>query len=162
MKDTNLFQFHWLVWLGGRTAMILLWASSVHAAELPLVRIAHGAFSEKILIMWLGAEQGLFRKHGVNVEVINIRSGPQTMAALASGDIQIAYTIPGSVVSAATSGFDVAFFAGLVNKADGDFIASPQIHTPERKARRRAKHRRRRVVDGDACVGAPRLGTEPR
>jgi NitT/TauT family transport system substrate-binding protein len=131
MKETNLFRFHWLVWLGVRTTMILLWASSVHAAELPLVRIAHGAFSEKILIMWLGAEQGLFRKHGVNVEVINIRSGPQTMAALASGDIQIAYTIPGSVVSAATSGFDVAFFAGLVNKADGDFIASPQIHTPE-------------------------------
>jgi ABC-type nitrate/sulfonate/bicarbonate transport system substrate-binding protein len=30
-------------------------------------------------------------------------------------------------VSAATGGFDVAFFAGLVNKADGDFIASPHI-----------------------------------
>jgi ABC-type nitrate/sulfonate/bicarbonate transport system substrate-binding protein len=51
------------------------------------------------------------------------------MAALASGDIQVAYTIPGSVVSAATGGFDVAFFAGLVNKADGDFIASPNIRS---------------------------------
>ena len=101
------------------------------AAELPLVRIAHGAFSEKIAVMWVGAEQGIFRKHGVHVEVINIRSGPQTMAALASGDIQVAYTIPGSVVSAATSGFDVAFFAGIVNKADGDFIASTQIRRPE-------------------------------
>ena len=101
----------------------------INAAELPLVRIAHGAFSEKIGIMWVGAEQGIFRKHGVHVEVINIRSGPQTMAALASGDIQVAYTIPGSVVSAATSGFDVAFFAGLVNKADGDFIASPNIRS---------------------------------
>ncbi|HUF40372.1 MAG TPA: hypothetical protein VMR20_00340 [Verrucomicrobiae bacterium] len=50
-----------------------------NAAELPLVRIAHGAFSEKIAIMWVGAEQGIFRKHGVNVEVINIRSGPQTI-----------------------------------------------------------------------------------
>jgi ABC-type nitrate/sulfonate/bicarbonate transport system substrate-binding protein len=63
--------------------------------------------------------------------VINIRSGPQTMAALASGDIQVAYTIPGSVVSAVTSGFDAAFFAGIVNKADGDFIAAPQIRTAE-------------------------------
>jgi len=103
----------------------------VDAAELPLVRIAHGAFSEKIGIMWVGAEQGLFRKHGVNVEVINIRSGPQTLAALASGDIQIAYTIPGTVVSAAASGMDVAFFAGLVNQADGDFIGAPQIRGPE-------------------------------
>jgi len=101
------------------------------AAELPLVRIAHGAFSEKIAAMWIGAEQGLFRKHGVNVEVINIRSGPQTMAALVSGDIQVAYTIPGSVVSAAASGLDVAFFAGIVNKADGDFIAAPTIRNAE-------------------------------
>jgi len=113
----------------------LLWSAQpvvrVDGAEMPLLRIAHGAFSEKIGIMWVGAEQGLFRKHGVNVEVINIRSGPQTLAALASGDIQIAYTIPGTVVSAATSGMDVAFFAGLVNQADGDFIGAPQIRGPE-------------------------------
>jgi NitT/TauT family transport system substrate-binding protein len=101
------------------------------AADLPLVRIAHGAFSEKVVALWLGAEQGLYRKHGVNVEVINIRSGPQTMAALVSGDIQVAYTIPGSVVSAASSGLDVAFFAGIVNKADGDFIAVPSVRSAE-------------------------------
>ena len=106
-------------------------SSRLAAAELPLVRIAHGAFSEKVAIMWVGAKHGIFRKHGVHVEVINIRRGPHTMAALASGDIQVAYTIPGSVVSAVTGGFDVAFFAGIVNKADGDFIASPQIRGPQ-------------------------------
>ena len=111
--------------------VIIAGAARAQAAELPLVRIAHGAFSEKIAAMWIGAEQGLFRKHGVNVEVINIRSGPQTMAALVSGDIQVAYTIPGSVVSAAASGLDVAFFAGIVNRADGDFIAAPTIRNPE-------------------------------
>jgi NitT/TauT family transport system substrate-binding protein len=102
-----------------------------HAAELPLVRIAHGAFSEKIAVMWVGAELGIFRKHGVNVEVIAIRSGPQTMAALASGDIQIAYTIPGSVVSAAASGMDVAFFGGIINLAEGDFMGGRNIRGPE-------------------------------
>lgn len=45
--------------------------SNIDAAELPLVRIAHGAFSDKIAAMWIGAEQGLFRKHGVKAEVIN-------------------------------------------------------------------------------------------
>ena len=110
---------------------LIFFPLSPKAAERPQVRIAHGAFSEKIAILWVGAEQGLFRKHGASVEVINIRSGPQTMAALASGDIQVAYTIPGSVVSAATGGFDAAFFAGIVNKADGDFIAAPSIKRPE-------------------------------
>src|SRR3990170_3950940 len=105
--------------------------SDAHAAEPPLVRIAHGAFSEKIAVMWIGAEQGIFRKHGVNVEVIAIRSGPQTMAALASGDIQIAYTIPGSVVTAAASGMDVAFFGGIINMAEGDFMGGTNIGSPE-------------------------------
>ncbi|MBM4260525.1 MAG: hypothetical protein FJ145_03690 [Deltaproteobacteria bacterium] len=106
-------------------------ASIASTAELPVVRIAHGAFSEKVAALWIGAEQDLFRKHGVNLEVINIRSGAQTMAALVSGDIQIAYTIPGSVVSAVTSGLDVAFFAGIVNRADGDFIGNPSIRNAE-------------------------------
>ncbi|MGH7767634.1 MAG: ABC transporter substrate-binding protein, partial [Candidatus Binatia bacterium] len=102
-----------------------------NAAEPPLVRIAHGAFNEKIAALWIGVEQGFFRKNGVNVEVINIRSGPQTIAALSSGDIQIAYTIPGSVLSAAAGGMDLAFFAGIVNRADGDFIATPGLRNPE-------------------------------
>ena len=59
------------------------------AAELPLVRIAHGVFNEKGAVLWIGVEQDLFRKHGVEVQVVHIRSGPQTMAALASGDIQV-------------------------------------------------------------------------
>jgi ABC-type nitrate/sulfonate/bicarbonate transport system substrate-binding protein len=76
-------------------------------------------------------QQGFYRKQGVNVEVINIRSGPQTMAALASGDIQIAYTIPGSVLSAFAAGMDVAFFGGIVNRADGDFLVAPNIARAE-------------------------------
>jgi NitT/TauT family transport system substrate-binding protein len=131
-------------------------------AELPLVRIAHGAFSEKIAVLWVGAEQRIFRKHGVNVEVINIRSGPHTMAALASGDIQVAYTIPGSVVSAATGGFDVAFFAGLVNKADGDFIASPHIRgAPDLKGKRVGVQSIGGGVWSMAMLALEHLGLEP-
>ena len=111
--------------------LLLLFALSAPAAELPLVRIAHGAFNEKVAALWIGTEQGFFRKHGINVEVINIRSGPQTMAAIASGDIQVAYTIPGSVLSAAAAGMDAVFFGGVVNRADGDFVVAPSIHRAE-------------------------------
>ncbi|HEY1269351.1 MAG TPA: ABC transporter substrate-binding protein [Candidatus Binatia bacterium] len=109
----------------------MLFAVSANAAEPPLIRIAHGAFNEKIAAMWIGVEQGFFRKHGVNVEVINIRSGPQTIAALSSGDIQVAYTIPGTVLSAAAGGMDLAFFAGVVNRADGNFLTAPAIRNAE-------------------------------
>ena len=110
---------------------LLLFGGLAPAGELPLVRIAHGAFNEKVAALWIGVEQGFFRKHGVSVEVINIRSGPQGMAALASGDIQIAYTIPASLLSAAAGGMDVAFFCGIVNRADGDFVVEPGIRRAE-------------------------------
>ena len=125
-KERRLF----LVLAFSLLGVLLPWRLS-EAAEVPLVRIAHGAFNEKVEALWTGVEQGFFRKHGVGVEVINIRSGPQTMAALASGDIHMAYTIPGSVLSAAASGMDIAFFTGVVNRGDGDFVVAPAIRRGE-------------------------------
>lgn len=101
------------------------------AADLPLARIAYGAFNEKLLALWIGVEQGFFRKHGVNVELITIRTGGQTVAALASGDVQMAFTIPGSVLNGFVGGIDVAFFGGIVNRADGDFVVVPAIRRAE-------------------------------
>ncbi len=100
------------------------------AAELPLVRVAHGAFNEKILALWIGVERGFFAKHGVEVEVVDIRNGPLTIQALASDEVQVAYTVPSSVLSAAVGGMDIAFFAGLVNRPDGDLIVTPEIRAP--------------------------------
>lgn len=117
--------------LAGGLLLLFLAPFVVTAADLPLVRIAHGAFNEKLAALWVTAEQGFYRKHGVNVEVINIRSGPQTMAAIASGDIQIAYTIPGTVLSATAAGMDAVFFGGIVNRTDGDFVVAPSIHRAE-------------------------------
>ncbi len=101
------------------------------AAEIPRVRIAYGAFRETISALWVGVEQGFFHKHGVNVQVIAIRTGGQTLAALASGDVQMAFTIPGSVLNAFVGGMDIAFFAGVVNRADGDFVTAPSIRRAE-------------------------------
>src|SRR3972149_4186942 len=117
----------WRYVLVSALLIVLLRPCLVAGAELPLVRIAHGAFNEKVAALWVATEQGFYRKHGVNVEVINIRTGPQTMAAIVSGDIQIAYTIPGSVLEAAAAGMDAVFFGGIVNRADGDFVVPTSI-----------------------------------
>ena len=101
------------------------------AAELPIVRLAHAAFNEKVAALWLGVEQGFFRKHGVEMQLVYIRTGPQTVAALTSGEIQLIYTIPAVVLNAAASGMDLAMFAGIVNKAEGDFVVAPAIRAAE-------------------------------
>jgi ABC-type nitrate/sulfonate/bicarbonate transport system substrate-binding protein len=112
-------------------SFVTLFGGLSGGADLPLVRIAHGVFNEKAAVLWIGVEQDLFRRQGVEVQVIHIRSGPQTMAALASGDIQVAYTIAGSALSAAVGGMDVALFAGILNRADGEFVVAPTIRKAE-------------------------------
>src|SRR5258706_4902526 len=100
-------------------------------AEMPVVRLAHAAFNEKVEALWLGVEQGLFRKQGVDVQLVYIRTGPQTIAAMAGGEIQMIYSIPAVVLSAAASGMDLAMFGGIVNKAEGDIVVAPAIRSPE-------------------------------
>jgi NitT/TauT family transport system substrate-binding protein len=112
-------------------AALALFTAASGAAELPVVRLAHAAFNEKVAALWIGVEQGLFRKHGVEVELLYIRTGPQTIAAMAGGQIQIAYTIPSGVLSAAASGMDLVMFGGIVNKAEGDFVVAPSIRASE-------------------------------
>jgi NitT/TauT family transport system substrate-binding protein len=120
------------LWLFVFTAIFqILVVPTVKSAELPVVRLAHAAFNEKVVALWLGVEQGFFRKHGVEVQLVYIRTGPQTIAALSGGEIQIIYTIPSVVLSAAAGGMDLAMFGGIVNKAEGDIVAAPSIRSPE-------------------------------
>jgi NitT/TauT family transport system substrate-binding protein len=112
-------------------AAFVLYTAGSRAAELPVVRLAHAAFNEKVVALWIGVEQGLFRKHGVDVQLLYIRTGPQTIAAMAGGEIQMAYTIPSGVLSAAAGGMDLVMFGGIVNKAEGDFVTAPSIRATE-------------------------------
>ena len=92
-------------------------------------------------------ERGFFHKHGVEVEIVDIRNGPLTIQA-GIDEVQVAYTVPSSVISAAAGGMDVAFFAGLVNRADGDLVVAPGIRSPSDLKGKDwdPKYRRRRVV----------------
>jgi NitT/TauT family transport system substrate-binding protein len=111
--------------------LFLLSCFSAEATELPAVRITQAILNEKSLALWIGVEQGFFRKNGVSVEIIQTRTSTQTIAALASGEIQIAGTTPSVVLNAALAGMDVAFFCGIVNRADGDFMVAPGIRRAE-------------------------------
>ena len=142
--------------------LYLLSCCPARAAELPSVRIVQAILNEKTLAFWIGVEQGFFRKHGVSVEIIQTRTSAQAIAALASGDVQIAATIPAVVLNAVVGGMDVAFFGGVVNRADGDFVVAPGI----RKAQElRGKRLGIQSIGGGvwslAMLALEHLGLEP-
>jgi ABC-type nitrate/sulfonate/bicarbonate transport system substrate-binding protein len=104
---------------------------SAYTQNLPLFRIANGTSGENPAVLWVGVDQGFYRKHGLNVEVIFMRSGPLAMSALASSDVQAVFTSSNNVLNVAAGGLDVVVIGNVVGRLEGDFMARPEIKKPE-------------------------------
>jgi NitT/TauT family transport system substrate-binding protein len=93
--------------------------------------VTFGGLSERSGVLFVAQDAGLFRKHGLDAQVVNVRSGQVGMAALASGETQFhAGSATGASIGAMGGGLDLVFIAGLINKLDGTFVVNPSIKTP--------------------------------
>lgn len=97
----------------------------------PLFRIAYGVTGENPTALWLGVEQGFYRKHGLSVESIFMRNGPLSMAAMVAGDVHMNFTSANNALNAAAAGLDVVVVANAIAHGDGIFMARPEIQKPE-------------------------------
>ena len=104
---------------------------SAYTQNLPLFRIANGTSGENPAVLWVGVDQGFYRKHGLNVEVIFMRSGPLAMSALASSDVQAVFTSSNNVLNVAAGGLDVVIIGNVVGRLEGDLMAGPEIKKPD-------------------------------
>ncbi len=106
-------------------------AGSIYAQRLTSFRIANGTSGENPAVLWVGVDQGFYRKHGLDVEVIFMRTGPLAMSALASSDVQAVFTSSNNVLNVAAGGLDVVIVGNVVGRLEGDFMARPEIKKPE-------------------------------
>jgi ABC-type nitrate/sulfonate/bicarbonate transport system substrate-binding protein len=56
-------------------------SATVGAQGLTSFRIANGTSGENPAVLWVGVEQGFYRKHGLNVETIYARWIPRCIGA---------------------------------------------------------------------------------
>jgi NitT/TauT family transport system substrate-binding protein len=59
------------------------------------------------LVAWVGADQGVFRRHCVNVTFVPLVSGPGSYAAMVSGTIDFASGAPDGIIRSRTQGVDL-------------------------------------------------------
>jgi NitT/TauT family transport system substrate-binding protein len=81
--------------------------------------------------VWIAEQKGLFRKHGVDVEVIVTGQGGTAVSALLANDIQTASSAGDALVNAALHGGDTVMIAGVINKGLQRIMVRPAIKTPE-------------------------------
>ena len=102
-------------------------------AATPLTRVfmTTGAFSEREGVVFVAQDQGFFRKHGLDVRFVHVRSGPVGMTALAAGESQFHVgSVTGATLGAIAEGSDAVFVAGLINRLTGTFMVGNKIKSP--------------------------------
>ena len=107
-------------------------ASAVFAAAAPQkVVITPASFSEREGILIVAQNQGFFRKHNLDVQLVLMPSAPVAFAALAAGESQFYFgTTSGTSLGAVVNGLDGVFVAGFINKLVGAFAVGKDIKTP--------------------------------
>jgi ABC-type nitrate/sulfonate/bicarbonate transport system substrate-binding protein len=100
------------------------------AAEPTKLLIAHGAISNNVAPLWIAKEQGLFRKYGIDADLVFIIAG-RAMQAMLAGQVPVGLVGGTHVTNANTGGGDFAMILGLENRLDYLFVARPAIKSAE-------------------------------
>jgi ABC-type nitrate/sulfonate/bicarbonate transport system substrate-binding protein len=83
-------------------------SASAYTQNLPLFRIANGTSGENPAVFWVGVDQGFFRKHGLNVEVVYMRAGSLSISALPPATCRWFSYRSNAVLNVVAGGLDVA------------------------------------------------------
>ncbi|MBI4490360.1 MAG: ABC transporter substrate-binding protein [Deltaproteobacteria bacterium] len=95
------------------------------------IRIGLSSVSALHGAVWVAEEKGLFKKHGMEPEVIVIGGGAaRGVSALIAGDIQFLSGAGDAVISANLRGADVVIAASVLNKGVQRVMARPELKSP--------------------------------
>ena len=105
--------------------------SDSHAVAQDKIRVGLSSVSALHGAMWVAEQKGLFRKHGIETEIIVTGQGATAgIGALLANDIQIASAGGDSLVNAALRGGETVMIAAGVNKGLNRIMVRSDIKTP--------------------------------
>jgi len=128
--DRN-FIFHCAVGLGFGIVLIAAAAARASAQTPAPILVAYAGQNETVGPMWVGIEKGTFKKYGLDVRLVQMRTGALSMATLSTGQVQYNYGSPGNALSAAVGGMRIQCVASPVQKIPRELVARKEIRTLE-------------------------------
>ena len=94
------------------------------------VLVAYAGLISTHTSVWLGEDQGFYKKHGLDVTSVFISSGSVTSQALVAGEAKLASTSVGPTAGAVAGGADLAILAGTIHILPYQFWVLPQVRQP--------------------------------
>jgi NitT/TauT family transport system substrate-binding protein len=80
---------------------------------------------------WIAKEAGLYKKHGLDVELIFINGSTRGIQSLIAGDLEFAGAVGTSAINGKLAGGDITIIDSLVNTLPYYIIGRPDIKSPE-------------------------------
>jgi NitT/TauT family transport system substrate-binding protein len=106
-------------------ALVLLSSAPARAQDIKKIKIGYPAISYNQIHIWVAKDAGLFRKHGLDAEIIFFRGGQLATQALVAGDPPIVNI--GTVVQAGLQGHDIVLIASSESAYNYSVVARPGI-----------------------------------
>src|SRR5437870_13840812 len=76
---------------------------------------------------WVAYEDGIFKKNGLEVELLHMPSSSRAIQTMLAGELAISYVDPRNTVEANFRGASVALLAGVTNRFTFSLMARPEI-----------------------------------
>src|SRR5215475_3923524 len=110
------------------TAFVL--ATNQASGQLASVKIGHNAFTDET-VFYLGRDVGIFKKHGIHLELIYIPGGSLSVQALIGNSLDMLLAGGTPLVYAVLKGADLKYIAGLNNRMPYVLVARDGITSAE-------------------------------
>lgn len=112
-------------------AVLLALASAPVAAQvapsLEKLRFVYSAIGSSQSSVWIPYEAGIFRKHGLDIELLYVGGGGRAAQVVQSGEVPIGIFTGGAVVNATLAGGDLIAVASGMNVIPFFLMARPEI-----------------------------------
>jgi len=116
---------------GYRVMLLLVTVLTVPRLGYPQsIRISYGGTSGYNVPIWVTQEAGLFKKHGLNGELIMISGASQSMQAMIAGETQVANTTGSASINARIQGADTLIVATSYDLIPYGFVVHKDIREP--------------------------------
>ncbi|MGH7871378.1 MAG: ABC transporter substrate-binding protein, partial [Candidatus Binatia bacterium] len=113
-------------------------------------------------VLWVAREAGIFKKHGLDVNMIYIEGTPKALMSLFAGELQVVAGTGPAVASAKVRGADVSMIMGFEVFLPYYLVAQPTIKSIEDlKGKVGANHTVATSADFAIRLGLKHIGLDP-
>jgi NitT/TauT family transport system substrate-binding protein len=144
--------------------LVLIMSSAVFAQQaLERMNIGYSAQAGAFAPIWITKEAGLFKKQGLDVNLIFIPGGPTAAAAMLAGEVQAVAMAGPAIITSHLAGSDLVMIAGIVNTFAFQMITVKGITAPAQlKGKRIGVNRYGAAPDIAARYSLRHLGIDPK